>query len=120
MFEVGQRYRRRDLHARWGGQRQGGISTPRDHPLILLVTGASGNAYGYDDGWERDGVFRYFGEGQVGHMTFTRGNRAIRDHAADGRELHLFEDVRGGFLRYVGETTCNEAHWARAGRPALT
>lgn len=23
-----------------------------------------------------------------------------------GRELHLFEDVKGGFLRYVGEMTC--------------
>lgn len=107
MFEVGQRYRRRDLHARYGGQQQGGISTPRNHPIILLITGATGSAYGYHDGWEPDGgAFRYFGEGQVGDMQFIRGNRAIRDHAADGRELHLFEDVKGGFLRYVGEVTC--------------
>ena len=30
----------------------------------------------------------------------------MRDHAAEGRELHLFEDVKGGFLRYVDEMTC--------------
>jgi len=105
-FEIGRRYRRRDLHAEYGGQQQGGISTPREHPLIMLITGESGTAYGYHDGWEDDGTFRYFGEGQVGDMQFVRGNRAIRDHAASGRELHLFEDVKGGFLRYVGEMTC--------------
>jgi 5-methylcytosine-specific restriction protein A len=105
-FEVGHRYRRRDLHGQYGGQQQGGISTPRDHPLIVLVTGESGTAYGYNDGWEDDGTFLYFGEGQVGDMQFVRGNKAVRDHAAEGRELHLFEDVKGGFLRYVDEMTC--------------
>jgi 5-methylcytosine-specific restriction protein A len=106
VFEVGHRYRRRDLHAEYGGQQQGGISTPKKYPLILLITGQSGAAYGYNDGWEDDGTFRYFGEGQRGDMPFVRGNRAIRDHAADGRELHLFEDVRRGFLRYRGLMTC--------------
>jgi 5-methylcytosine-specific restriction protein A len=105
-FEVGRRYRRRDLHAQFGGQQQGGISTPRDHPFIMLISGESGTAYGYHDGWEDDGPFRYFGEGQAGDMQFIRGNRAIRDHAADGRELHLFEDVKRGHLRYVDEMTC--------------
>lgn len=105
-FEVGRQYRRRDLHSQFGGQQQGGISTPANHPIILLVTGESGTAYGYHDGWETDGTFRYFGEGQVGDMQFVRGNKSVRDHAANGRELHLFEDVKGGFLRYVGEMTC--------------
>ncbi len=65
----------------------------------MLVTGESGTAFGYNDGWEDDGTFRYFGEGQAGHMQFIRGNRAVRDHPRDGRELHLYEDLKGGFLR---------------------
>jgi len=36
-------------------------------------------------------------------MTFTRGNRAILEHREKGRELHLFELVRSGVYRYVGQ-----------------
>jgi 5-methylcytosine-specific restriction protein A len=50
MFEQGRIYRRRDLHERFGGQRQGGISTPKEHPLVFLVTGESGVQYAYHDG----------------------------------------------------------------------
>lgn len=105
MFEIGHEYRRRDLHAQYGGQQQGGISTPKGHPMVFLITGKSGAAYGYNDEW-RDGTFRYFGEGQRGDMQFVRGNRAILDHAVNGRDLHLFEEVKGGFLRYLGPMTC--------------
>jgi 5-methylcytosine-specific restriction protein A len=38
-------------------------------------------------------VFLYTGEGQVGEMKFLRGNRAIRDHSMDGKELLLFESL---------------------------
>jgi 5-methylcytosine-specific restriction protein A len=89
------------------GQRQGGISTPKDHPLIFLFTGESGEQYGYHDGWESDRAFRYFGEGQVGDMRFVAGNKAIRDHAETGKDLHLFEILpqRKG-VRYVGQMVC--------------
>lgn len=105
-FQIGNEYRRRDLHAAFGGQEQGGISTPAQHPLIFLVTGKSGEQYGYHDAWEDSGVFRYFGEGRVGNMRFERGNEAVRSHGETGRELHLFEDQKKGMLRYVGEMTC--------------
>ena len=101
----GQVYRRRDLHAEYGGQRQGGISTPQAHSMVLLFTGESGHKYGYSDGPHPDGTFWYTGEGQVGNMHFVRGNAAIRDHAKTGRVLHLFEQVERGFVRYVGEAT---------------
>ncbi len=40
MFEVGRVYNRRlEIHEPYGGQRQGGISTPRDWPFIFLFTG---------------------------------------------------------------------------------
>jgi 5-methylcytosine-specific restriction protein A len=54
-FVPGEVYRRRELHDLYGGQGQGGISTPKDHPIIFLVTGESGTQYGYTDGFRRDG-----------------------------------------------------------------
>ncbi len=109
MFEPGRVYRRDELHHEWGGttqlQHQGGILTPREVPLIVVVTGAEGQPFGYDDYWADDGVFHYIGAGQVGDMEFVRGNLALRDHADAGEDLHLFEQVAGG-LRYVGQFVC--------------
>lgn len=104
MFEIGSTHRRRDLHSRFGGQQQGGISTPKLHPIILLFTGESGHQYGYHDGYQSDGSFWYTGEGQVGDMKMVAGNLAIRDHEAMGKTLHVFEQIqRGGGVRYLGE-----------------
>jgi 5-methylcytosine-specific restriction enzyme A len=48
-------------------------------------------------------MFAYTGEGQKGDMTFARGNRAIRDHMANGRDLLLFEAMKPkGLYRFVG------------------
>lgn len=104
MFTPGKRYnRRQDLHEVYGGQRQGGISTPKEHPLIFLFTGDQGEQYGYEDGFQEDGTFWYTGEGQVGDMQMLRGNRSIRDHATDGKSMHLFQYVGTGTVEYVGE-----------------
>jgi 5-methylcytosine-specific restriction enzyme A len=102
MFNVGQEYRRQDIHDQIGGQRQGGISTPAKHAVILIFTGSSGEKHGYADGWSKD-VFHYFGEGQSGDMRLARGNKAIRDHASDGKELHLFRQKGKGLVEYVGQ-----------------
>jgi 5-methylcytosine-specific restriction enzyme A len=63
MFVQGQIYRRRDLHNRFGGQQQGGISTPTSASIILLFTRQAGEQYGYRDDWTHDGIFLYTGEG---------------------------------------------------------
>ena len=40
-------------------------------------------------------------------MEFVRGNRAIRDHALEGKDLHLFQSLsKGGGYRYLGRFTC--------------
>ncbi|MBI5670365.1 MAG: HNH endonuclease [Chloroflexi bacterium] len=96
-------YKRTELHDRYGGQMQGGISTPSQHNIILLFTSQTGEQYGYKDGWTAERVFLYTGEGQVGDMTFTRGNRVIRDHLQLEKELHLFEYVNRGYVRYIGQ-----------------
>ena len=98
-YKVGRTYnRRRDIHGRFGGQRQGGICTPKDHAVVVAFTGASGRQHGYADGWAADGVYRYFGEGQTGDLSWKGGNVAIRDHAANGEDLLLFETL-GGWQR---------------------
>jgi 5-methylcytosine-specific restriction protein A len=102
-------HRRRDIHARFGGQEQGGMITPADHKLIFLVTGSSGRQHGYEDRWSEDGsTFFYFGEGQAGDMKFTKGNLALRDHVSHGEDVHLFEEVptKKGYLRYRGQMVC--------------
>jgi 5-methylcytosine-specific restriction protein A len=107
MFEIDRVYRRQDLHSKYLGQEQGGISTPRDHPLIFLFTGSAGERHGYTDAWEEDGkVFRYYGEGQQGDMQFVRGNSAIRDHAESGKDLHLFRADHQGHATYLGQFVC--------------
>jgi 5-methylcytosine-specific restriction enzyme A len=105
MFKEGASYRRRDLHKQYGGQQQGGISTPSQYPFIMLFTGSTGELYGYKDGWETEDTFRYYGEGQYGDMQFVRGNRAIRNHSREGKQLHLFERLDGGMARYLSEMT---------------
>lgn len=118
-FEVGRVYHRRnDIHARFGGQRQGGISTPSGVPYIFLFTGDSGGKYGYRDDWNDDGVYLYTGEGQVGDMQFVRGNKAIHDHLADGKDLLLFENVgKGKGVRFLGGFAC--ASWEPDTRPDI-
>lgn len=42
-------------------------------------------------------------------MRFSRGNLAIRDHAQQGRDLHLFEYIKGdrkGLVRYIDQMVC--------------
>jgi hypothetical protein len=105
VFSPGQVYRRRELHEKFGGQRQGGISTPAKAPFIFLITGDSGKQHGYSDEWTEDGVFLYTGEGQHGDMRFAGGNLAIRDHLKNGKALLVFEQDKKDkrFLRYLGE-----------------
>jgi 5-methylcytosine-specific restriction protein A len=105
VFSPGRVYRRADLHNLFGGQRQGGISTPAHHALIFLFTGESGAQHGYSDGWQGS-HFYYSGEGQYGDMEFARGNAAIRDHAAESKELHVFQQMGKGDVKYIGEMKC--------------
>jgi 5-methylcytosine-specific restriction protein A len=111
-FSKGEIYRRRDIHNLYGGQEQGGISTPSKHSFILLFSSTTGEQYGYSDGWNADGIYLYTGEGQKGDMEFVRGNRAIRDHEEAGKSLHLFQSVRQGHVQYIGQMRCNGFHFS--------
>jgi hypothetical protein len=105
VFQPGRQYSRKaDIHERYGGQQRGGISTPAKYPVIFIFTGSAGKQHGYRDIWLDGDTFEYWGEGQIGDMSFTSGNKAVRDHIDDGKDLLLFESVEGpgGLVRYVG------------------
>lgn len=81
---------------------------------MFIVTAPSGVAYGYIyDGKSEDGFFHYTGEGQVGDQQMAQGNRAIRDHEAEAREIHLFA-AHGTELEYVGEFRYHDHYQADA------
>ena len=100
----GQTIRRTELHERYGGRRQGGISPSRASDNVFVITAPDrGPEYGYIyDGQGEDGYYHYTGEGQFGDQQMAQGNRAIRDHVAEGRELHLFE-AHGTELTHLGQ-----------------
>lgn len=100
--------RRDDIHQRYGGQQQGGISTPAKYPYVFLFTGKSGEQFGYSDGWSDDGnVYLYVGEGQRGDMQLTKGNKAIHEAAQNGKQILLFEALgKGKPVKYKGPFAC--------------
>jgi 5-methylcytosine-specific restriction protein A len=103
-FVEGRTYhRQQDIHRRFGGQERGGIITPADRRLpLVIITGEEGEAHGYADRLRTDGVFEYFGEGQIGDMRFIKGNAALLTHAENGRDLLLFRKHKDGH-RYLGQ-----------------
>lgn len=103
-FNIGQTYhRQKELHDRFGGNRQSGIAACTKHPIIFLFETPSGKESGYQDGHITEDTYYYTGEGSKGDMEFTRGNKAILDHQGDGRELHLFKKVKSGLYEYIGQ-----------------
>jgi 5-methylcytosine-specific restriction protein A len=103
VFEKDRIYRRRDIHALYGEQQQGGISTPKKLPVIFIFTGDSGKLYGYKDDWNEDGLFHYTGEGQEGNMEYRRGNQAVRDHVKNRERLFLFRAKGDGDVKCLGQ-----------------
>jgi hypothetical protein len=104
----GDRIRRTEVHTRYGGSGQSGISPSRTTPNILVFTDPrSGERHGYFDQWATDDSFHYTGEGQRGDQTMTRGNLAILSHRADGRALRVFQGA-SGTVQYVGQFVLDE------------
>jgi hypothetical protein len=120
----GDTIRRTALHEQYGGRRQGGISPSRASANVFVITAPDrGREFGYIyDGDRDDGYFHYTGEGQFGDQQMTQGNRAIRDHELEGRELHVFE-AQGTELTYRGQFRYHDHYEADApetGNPRQT
>ena len=100
----GNEYKRKELHDFFGGQRQGGISTPKNHPYIFIISSKRGKDHGYVDGWiDENKYFLYTGEGQIGDMEFKGGNRAIRDHYENEKRILLFQETKKTFIELKEE-----------------
>ncbi|MGY8527206.1 HNH endonuclease [Paracidovorax citrulli] len=104
-FVVDQQYsRREEITGKFGGSAQSGIAPSAQVPAIFLFTGETGKLYGYGDSFDDYGNLLYVGEGQTGDMTMTRGNRAIEQHAASSKALHVFKTLgKGKRCTYRGE-----------------
>jgi 5-methylcytosine-specific restriction protein A len=108
-FQTGRVYdRRSEIHGPFGGNWQSGIAPSSMADAIFIFTGATGAQFGYTDTETLDEngltTFFYTGEGQVGDMTFTKGNKAILEHSNSGRALHLFRSRgKSKGQEYIGE-----------------
>ena len=107
----GQPIRRKMLHDRYGGVRQGGIAPSNRTKNIFLFTEINSNKqHGYEaDHWIDDETFLYCGEGQAGNQSLTRYNYSILNHKSEGRSLRLFSPVSGE-VTYLGELEIDDEH----------
>ncbi|MES2777629.1 MAG: HNH endonuclease [Bacteroidota bacterium] len=95
--------RRTDIHLKYGGNWQSGITPSASHPYIFIFSGKTGEQHGYKDGWDNPNVFSYTGEGQLGDMRFIKGNLALREHINRGKRVFLFESEGNGEARFICE-----------------
>ena len=103
-LQLGREYKRRELHDFYGGQRQGGISTPQKYPYIFIITSKRGEEHGYVDSWiENNNFFLYTGEGQIGDMEFKGGNKAIKYHRQNDKQIFLFQETKKTFIALKAE-----------------
>ena len=106
MFNAGQIYKRKELHALYGGQVRAGISTPAKHKLIFIFLSAHGKSHGYKDRWTTDGTLLCPGSGTKGDMEFNAQNKAIRDHQINGKAIHVFQHIEPGNVQYSCQMAC--------------
>jgi hypothetical protein len=102
---VGEVLVRQEIHDFLGGQRFGGISTPKQFPYVFLFTDpATGAKFGYDkfEGPTEGGGYAYTGEGQSGDQEFTGGNKAILSAEESAKTILLFR-AQSPKAVYVGE-----------------
>jgi hypothetical protein len=115
-FEKDKFYKRSELHDVYGGNRQRGISNCAENNLLFIFTNPLKSEDVYVDKWEGDS-FYYSGEGRVGDMTFTGGNLSIKNHEANGKEIHLFEADKNtknrGYWRYVDQVRLVDVNYYR-------
>lgn len=110
---------RKELHKKYGGVRQGGISpSSKSSNIFLFTDDAANKASGYlRNRWISEDLFLYCGEGQGDkNQTLDRYNGSIIRHRQDGKALRLFLGSRGD-VTYVGEFKLDESEphfWTRA------
>jgi hypothetical protein len=104
----GNRILRKELHERWGGRIQGGISPTKRIPAIFIFwSPAIGEKHGYYDEFRSDGCFYYTGAGQLGDQQMRDANLALLRHTEEGRSVYLFAGA-GGEVEFVDELVLDQ------------
>jgi len=110
-IEPGTVIRRSEVHRRFGGSKQSGISSSARTPNVMVFSDPEvGRVFGYDkhEGRRDDGSYRYTGEGQVGNQTETsQGNAALLSAEDRGKAIRLFITNKRN-ATYIGEYTLGE------------
>ena len=91
----GKEYKRKELHDFYGGQRQGGIATPKEHPLIFIISSRRGEDHGYVDGWIDENKFLEYEN--VHNELYGTPIQPIRDSVKFGHSVLLDIDVKGAY-----------------------
>ncbi|MET8054640.1 hypothetical protein ABZU75_44415 [Streptosporangium sp. NPDC005286] len=110
---------RAELAEIFGGGPQGGIVPSTATPTVLIYSDPKvGEELGYIDGWvpndDSGPLFEYTGHGLMDQTFEGAGNKAIRDHAVQGRALRMFKAAgtvpNSGTVRhrYVGRFKLDE------------
>ena len=98
-------YRRKDIHAPFRGQRQSGIVTPSKYPFVFILLGAA-NVTAITMKFRPTVQFVILVRARKGTSLLTKGNKAIANHAADGKDLLLFEMLGKGQVQFCGTFNC--------------
>ncbi|MGA9466600.1 MAG: hypothetical protein WBV10_03140 [Exiguobacterium marinum] len=103
LFEKNKVYRRSSIHDQYGGNRQRGISPSAKHDIIFIFD-MKHSSFDYANRWdEKEGLYYYNGEGQVGDQTFTSGNKALLRHIESNKDVYLFEEIGNSMYRFVDQ-----------------
>jgi hypothetical protein len=95
---IGSRIARKEIHDRFGGVREGGISPVLEKSKnIMIFSHPRANAeHGYEpDVWLDDDTFLYCGEGPSGDQQMIRYNKSVLQHAEKDKVLRVFDGTRG-------------------------
>jgi 5-methylcytosine-specific restriction protein A len=104
-LEIGLTYLRSELHQNFGGNPRAGICPTRSGAVLVFSDPPAGARFGYQINDEVvDDVYRYTGEGRLGHQQLVRGNKALLE--AD--EILLFSRVDSRSWSYIGEVSLGD------------
>lgn len=109
-IKPGDRVRRQDLQAAYGGAPRGGIEPSAQSPNVLIFSEPEKvhkHSYGFD-GWAGATLLHYTGEGPSGDQRFVDGNRAILEHRQQGRALRVFR-AQPPWATYLGQFEIDRA-----------
>lgn len=95
---IGAKIARKEIHDRFGGVREGGISPVLEKSKnIMIFSHPRANAeHGYEpDVWLDEDTFLYCGEGPSGDQQMVRYNKSVLQHAEKDKVLRVFDGTRG-------------------------